>query len=305
MTVSLPPAPYYNITLQNGTQWSYTPSDRQICIGCANSVPITLARVTCPVGNNLDPVYGGCDTNRSLAMAVLNYTQYVWLSSSSVLLLDYRYMVSWTFYRYGDGYALRTSNEDRWIYYNPVDSKLYRQSSVPAGSGSYLGVFKVDPAPPDEWISGTLRPASPPSVPANGTVTVNSWSSSWTVGADIGFPEATFKLRCVASGANCTATPKFDGAEVSATTTSQTLSSLVVGSVYSCYGELKLSAIVPIYLDCSLTFAIIYLRSPNCCSGCHEWRWRSLLRLERDRHRPLLSTELGHRSSVLWLYIVL
>lgn len=239
MTISLPPAPYYNITLQNGTQLSYTPSDNKICIGCAESVPITLARVACPVGNNVEPTYGGCETNHSLIMAPLNDTEFVWLVASGSLALDTSYWTAWTWYKYGSGYALRSGHMRQWVYYNPTDSKLYYQINTAADSGSYLAVFKVTPALPDDWISGTLRPPSSPSVPANGTVTVNSWSSSWTVGADTGFPEAVYKLRCVPSGSNCTATPRYDGEEVSATTTSQTLSSLVVGSVYSCYGELS------------------------------------------------------------------
>lgn len=239
ITVSLAPAPYYNFTLLNGTQLAYMPSSNILCFGCADSIPITVARLSCPFPTvNVGPSYGSCGTNQSLVMANIDSSQFVWMSGANLRLNDY-YDNTWTLYSYpgGGGYALRTQHGSQWIFYNPSTSELWYEVNVPAGSGSYLAVFNVDPPPPSDWITGTLRAASAPSTPANGTVTVNTWTSNWTTGADTGFPEAVYRLRCVPSGSDClTGSPRYDGSEVSASTTSQTLSGLVVGNIYSCFG---------------------------------------------------------------------
>lgn len=228
ITVDPPAGPYYTLSMRNGTSLKSQrrPSDTWLfCFGCANSYNFTFAMVSCPASPSFS-----CPANHTQLMANHGLSKYVWFAGG-YQTLDFQSTMAYTFYSSpSGGYALKVP--PGFIIYNSDADNLYFEGFMP---GSLI-IFEMQPAPPAELISGTLKWADPPSQPATGSVSINTWTSTWTPGTEKGLPEATYFLRCVNSGGNCTSLPKFDSPSVVASTTTSMVEGLTVNVVYTCFG---------------------------------------------------------------------
>ena len=98
----------------------------------------------------------------------------------------------------------------------------------------------ITPAPPPAWVTRTLTAPSAPGQPSAGTFpSPISWSTTWTDSTTLGYPVAKFWVRCVASGAACSATIVSQDGPKNAGVQSGTVSGLTVGAQYSCYTVAK------------------------------------------------------------------
>ena len=123
--------------------------------------------------------------------------------------------------------------------------KTYGSDQVPnlyTTSAGYTAVWDwaITPTPPAAWVTQTLAAPSAPSQPTAGNFpSPISWSTTWTDSTTIGFPSAKFWVRCVASGAACSATVLSYAGPVNPGGQSTTLSGLSVGGQYDCYTVAK------------------------------------------------------------------
>jgi hypothetical protein len=95
----------------------------------------------------------------------------------------------------------------------------------------------LDPIPPEAYFSGTLSPPLPASAPAAVFDSTIILTANWTIIASVGTPAAVYHARCVALGAACSATPRFESSPRTAVdlTQSNTIFGLVAGTSYTCY----------------------------------------------------------------------
>jgi hypothetical protein len=123
--------------------------------------------------------------------------------------------------------------------------KTYSGVAVPnlySTDAAYTAVWDwaITPAPPSAWVTQTLTAPSAPSQPAAGTFpSPISWSTTWTDSTTLGFPGAKFWVRCVASGAACSAAVLAQAGPINAGVRSATLSGMTIGAQYDCYTVAK------------------------------------------------------------------
>jgi hypothetical protein len=124
------------------------------------------------------------------------------------------------------------------IYMNGGDGISYNSGSdayAKASAGNEILDFQITPAPTAPWLKGALSAPSMPGNPPAGTFpSPIAWSSTWTEVAPYGFPTPTYRLKCVANGAACTATG-IESSAVAPGVMTATVSGLTRGVTYTCF----------------------------------------------------------------------